>query len=115
MEEQTNNEEISQKYVIIKIPKSLRNVIISRVLAILLFGIGLGFIYSYQIPKQREKADKLTLKEYVADFEVYKERLRTQIEPSLAPIVGLLVACIFFGPYELVVTIIGLILGKIIR
>ncbi|HLO84298.1 MAG TPA: hypothetical protein VK203_04680 [Nostocaceae cyanobacterium] len=104
-----------EQNIIIKIPKSTRNSLITRFIVTLICGGILAYFYTVTSQAQLDKAEKLTKEEYIENFPAYKAKLRDTFPPSVAPIMGLLAACILIGPYELMVFLVGLLLGKILK
>lgn len=105
------------KGVTITIPRATRNIAIGKILAVLIIGCGFGYWFTLSSEGDFHKGQKLTLKEYTANYERYKADL---LSPGPMPIIGgifamTLVFAIFLGLYELVGFLLGLMIGKLIN
>ena len=105
------------KRVTITIPRSTRNIAVGKILALLISGCVFGYWFSLRSEAEFKKGQKLTLKEYTANYEQYKADL---LSPGPIPMAGGIFAMIFvlsilFGLYELVGFLLGLMIGKIIN
>ncbi len=105
------------KRVTITIPRATRNIAFGKILAVLISGCLFGYWFSLNSAADFHKGQKLTLKEYSANYERYKANL---LSPGPIPIVGgifamILVLAVFFGLYELLGFLLGLMIGKLIN
>lgn len=105
------------KRVTITIPRPARNIAVGKILALVISGCLFGYWFSLKSEADFRKGQKLTLKEYTATYEQYKADL---LSPGPIPMVGgiflmIVVLAIFFGLYELVGFLLGLMIGKIIN
>ena len=74
----------------------------ARVVVALLLGALLGYVIGNSIESDAERGKTLTLKQYVADFETYKENLVSSEVPMAATVVvGMIIIALLFGVYEL--------------
>jgi hypothetical protein len=94
----------------------------SRVLAKLILLLGLAAFGSYwviQSSTQRyERGQKLTKEDYVAGFDRYKRDLLGSEQLTNKPLASfamMMMVSFFFGSYELVALLLGLMIGKLIR
>jgi hypothetical protein len=105
-----------KEQVTINLSSSTRNRGIAKCLTILLFGFAFGYFYHQDYDSRLQKVEQLTKEQYIADFEIYKAKLREQaIPPSIAPLIGILAACLLYGSYELLVTLVSWMMGKILK
>lgn len=105
-----------KEQITINLSPSARNRGVAKCLIILLFGFAFGYFYHQDYDSTLKKVEKLTKEQYIADFEVYKARLRDKaIPPSIAPLIGILAACLIYGSYELLVTLVSWMMGKILK
>ena len=80
------------------------HVIGARFIVALLFGALLGYAVGNSLHEDAERGKTLTLKQYVADFESYKENLVSSDAPTAAAVVmGMIMVALLFGVYELLV------------
>ena len=105
------------KLVTITIPRATRNIAVGKILAVLISGCLFGYWFSLRSEANFKKAQKLTLKEYTANYEQYKANL---LSPGPIPMAGgiltmIFVLAILFGLYELLGFLLGLTIGKIIN
>jgi hypothetical protein len=94
----------------------------SRVLAKLILLVGLTAFGSYWViqnsAQKYEKGRRLTKEEYEAGFDRYKRSLLSAEQLSDKPLtsfVMLMTVSFFFGSYELVALLLGLMIGKLSR
>lgn len=105
-----------KEQITINLPQSARNRAIAKCLIIVLAGAAFGYFYHQDYYSRLQKAETLTKEQYIADFEISKAKLRDKaIPPSIAPIIGMLAACLLYGPYELLVMLVSWMMGKILK
>lgn len=105
-----------KEQITINLPHSARNRGVAKCLIILLVGLTFGYFYHQDYYSRLQKVEKLTKEQYIAEFEIYKAKLSDKaIPPSIAPWIGIVVACILYGPYELLVTLVSWMIGKILK
>lgn len=104
------------KRVTVTIPSSTRNIVVGKILALLISGGIFGYWFSWQSAADFQKSQKLTLKEYTANYEQYKANLRSPgpIPFPAGMLMMIFALAMFFGLYELAGFLLGLMIGKII-
>jgi hypothetical protein len=86
----------------------------ARVVVALLLGALLGYGVGKSLESDAERGKNLTLKQYVADFESYKEDLVSSEEPMAATVVvGMIMVALMFGTYELLAFGVGRVLQAV--
>ena len=74
----------------------------ARIVLALLLGALLGYAIGNSMENDAERGKTITLKQYVADFESYKEELVSSEVPMAATVVmGMIIVVLLFGVYEL--------------
>jgi len=74
----------------------------ARVVVALLLGALVGYAIGNSLQSDAERGKTLTLKQYVADFESYKEKLVSSEAPMAATVVmGMIMVALLFAVYEL--------------
>ncbi len=105
-----------KEQITLNLPHSARNRGVAKCLIIVLAGLAFGYFYHQDYDSKLQKVEKLTKEQYIAEFEIYKAKLRDKaIPPSIAPLIGILAACILYGSYELLVTLVSWMIGKILK
>ena len=90
--------------------------IVARALVALLFGIAMGYAIGKSIEADAARGRALTLKEYVADFERYRNHLIGNESPIWAMIIaGVVIMVLVFAIYELLVWLVDKVLAAMDR
>ncbi len=88
---------------------------IVKVLLILLLAVAAGYFYEQGVKADNARADELTVEEYTANFEAYKESLREDdwgLPGTIA--LWLVIVVLFFGIYEGVPWALAIAMGHLI-
>ena len=90
--------------------------IVARVIVALLLGIATGYGIGTSLANDGARGRALTMKEYVANFESYKNHLIGNDGPMWAAFVaGVLMVVVAFGVYELLVWVVDRLLAAMDR
>ena len=90
--------------------------IVARVLVALVFGIAMGYTIGKSVEGDAARGRALTLKEYVADFEHYRNHLIGNGSPIWAMIIaGVVIMVLVFAFYELLVLVVDKVLAAMDR
>jgi hypothetical protein len=110
------NEQLEER---IAIDNSARNTVIAKLIVSLGLTAFLSFFFISSSARDYEKGKELTRATYIAQFEEHKTELISKGQYSndrpLSVFTSLLVVNLLLGSYELVVLILGLLIGKLIR
>jgi len=86
----------------------------ARVIVALLLGALVGYAIGNSLQSDAERGKSLTLKQYVADFESYKEKLVSSDTPMAATVVmGMIMVALVFAGYELLAFGVGKVLQAV--
>ncbi len=81
--------------------------IVARAIVALLFGIAIGYAIGKSVEGDAARGRALTMKEYVADFESYRNDLIGNENPVWAMIIaGVVIMVLVFVIYELLVWLV---------
>lgn len=87
-----------------------RQALAGKLVIICIMGIAIGLAIEAQMKADFERSQSLTLEEYVADFDEYKEDLRSsEMPPAASVAAGVIFTFTVFGVYE----ILGLGVGRL--
>lgn len=90
--------------------------IVARVIVAILLGIATGYAIGTSLAKDAARGRELTMKEYVADFDDYRNHLMGSGSPIWAAIIaGVFMVVAVFGVYELLVWVVDKILAALDR
>ena len=90
--------------------------IVARVIVALLFGIAMGYAIGRSLAGDAARGRALTMKEYVANFENYKNHLIGDATPIWAAILaGVFMVVVTFAIYELLVWVVDRVLAALDR
>jgi len=90
--------------------------IVARVIVALLLGIAMGYAIGQSLGGDAARGRALTMKEYVANFENYKNHLIGNATPIWAAILaGVFMVVVTFAIYELLVWVVDKLLAALDR
>ncbi len=90
--------------------------IVARAIVALLFGIALSYAIGKSVEGDAARGRALTMKEYVADFESYRNHLIGNGSPIWAMIIaGVVIMVLVFAIYELLVWLVDKVLRAMDR
>jgi len=90
--------------------------IVARVIVALLFGLVIGYAIGLSVEADAVRGRALTMKEYIADFEGYRNHLMGNGNPIWAMIVaGVILMVLVFAIYELLVWLVDKLLRAVDR
>lgn len=86
----------------------------AKVIVALVLGALVGYAVGNSLANDAERGRTLTLKQYVADFDSYKEELASSNTPmGAAVVIGMIMVATVFGVYELLAFGLGKALAAI--
>jgi len=90
--------------------------IVARAIVALLFGLVIGYAIGKSVEGDAARGRALTMKEYVADFESYRNHLIGNENPVWTMIIaGVILMVLVFAAYELLVWLVDKLLNTIDR
>ncbi len=90
--------------------------IVARAIVALLFGIAIGYGIGKSVEGDAARGRALTMKQYVADFDSYRNHLIGNENPVWAMIIaGVIIMVLVFAIYELLVWLVDKVLRAMDR
>jgi hypothetical protein len=90
--------------------------IVARVIVAVLLGIATGYAVGTSLANDAARGKALTMKEYVANFEKYRNNLLGNESPIWAAVVaGVFIVVAAFAVYELLVWVVDKVLAALDR
>jgi hypothetical protein len=89
--------------------------IVARVIVALLLGIALGYAVGASLASDAARGRALTMKDYIADFDNYKEKLESGSPMAAMIVAGVFMALAAVGIYEGLVWVVDKVLAALDR